>query len=348
MVAGIEKQTFMRTKSVLLCVSLFIGIAILSCGKDEIETPSVPNEKDTTVIVPPKEDIVYVIDTTKKITINEIKFWGDYNMATVSGTWNEIAHGGYSDNQKWVAVGGYSRIATSTDGGTNWSVQSMFGNDPTYAFRGVASNGYRTMIFTSEDGISWSSKSASGDWYDVVYDGHNAAWVAVGTDVIATSTSGSGNYWDTQDLSGNWRGVDEGNGNVVVAGRHGGYWYLAISQPNDTYPAIWYLKQVPDYPTDVQWNGIAYGGNSRWVVVGNGGYIATALNTDNLIDFINSTWTVQVVGGSSNNWMNVVNDYWNNRWIAVGSSGQIAISTDGVNWTTKSVEGTWYGVAIKR
>jgi hypothetical protein len=76
----------MKTKTVLLWVAVcaFIWV-ITSCGKDgvveELPVPE-PEEQDT---------VYYVIDTTKKITINEIKFLEDYNMAAVSGNWYGVA-----------------------------------------------------------------------------------------------------------------------------------------------------------------------------------------------------------------------------------------------------------------
>jgi hypothetical protein len=116
----------MKLKSVLLCVPLFIGITISSCKKDEIETliqyvevRDTINVRDTISV---QDTIyVYIIDTTKKITINEIKFFGDKFMVVGTDTWRGVAYG----NGRWVVVGAGGKIATSTGDGTSWSTQTV-------------------------------------------------------------------------------------------------------------------------------------------------------------------------------------------------------------------------------
>jgi hypothetical protein len=239
----------MRTKSVLLCVPLFIGITISSCGKDEIETPSVPNEKDTTVIVPPKEDIIYVIDTTKKITINEIKFWEDYNMATVSGSWNGVA---YIPYDKFVAVGSNGQFAISTDG-TNWTTQTVGGSqwyDIAYGNGRVMAVGSNGQIAYSTNGTSWTiSAVGSNTWRGVAYG--NSMWVAVGKGSgvadgqIAYSTDGI--FWTTQTVYGpeELRGVAYDNYNHRWIAVGGGGMVFSTDGTSWTYKG-----------GSVDWNGI--------------------------------------------------------------------------------------------
>jgi hypothetical protein len=97
LVAEKEKQTFMKTNLFygIVAVAIFIGV-ITSCGKDDIEIPIREEEQkeqggpDT----PPKKDTVYVIDTTKKTTINEIVYFEeDKYMIVGTGTWQGIAYG---------------------------------------------------------------------------------------------------------------------------------------------------------------------------------------------------------------------------------------------------------------
>jgi hypothetical protein len=47
----------------------------------------------------------------------------------------------------------------------------------------------------------------------------------------------------------------------------------------------------------------------------------------------------------SGEWYGV--DYSNGRWVAESYGGYIATSTGSINWSTQTVSGNWYGVAIK-
>jgi hypothetical protein len=53
LVAGVEKQTFMKLKSVLLWTATFALIwGITSCKKDGVIELPAPDEQDTTTIIP--------------------------------------------------------------------------------------------------------------------------------------------------------------------------------------------------------------------------------------------------------------------------------------------------------
>jgi hypothetical protein len=339
LVAGIEKQTFMRTKSVLLCVSLFIGIAILSCGKDEIKTPSVPNGKDTTVIVPPKEDIIYVIDTTKKTTINEIKFWEDYNMATVSGIWNSVIY----SYGRFIAVGSNGQFAYSADG-TSWTTQTVggsywydvaFGNNLV-----VAVGGNNGQIAYSTNGSSTWNISAVGSnltstaLRGVAYHDVQSMWFAVGNAgrIFFTGASLSLSTWNVQTVgSGQWYDVAFGNNLVVAVGSSGQIAY--------SINGITWTTQTVGSNT---WYSVAYG-NGLWVAVGKGsgvsdGQIAYSTN--------GASWTAQTLYGPEE-LRDVAYDNHNNRWIAVGENG-MAFSTNGTSWTYKGGSVGWNGITIKQ
>jgi hypothetical protein len=165
LVAGKKNNTFMKLKSVLLCVAVCAFIwGIISCGKgnDGIknETEQNQNENDE------GKNTIYVIDTTKKIIINEIICMEEYNTAAVSGDWQSIAYG----NNRWVAVGHRGLITTSTDG-INWATPQQVGgnhyfwNDIGYGYLWIAvghhqssDNSFGHIIATSTDGINWTTQ----------------------------------------------------------------------------------------------------------------------------------------------------------------------------------------------
>jgi hypothetical protein len=329
----------MKSKSVLLCVAvaIFMGV-VTSCKKDRRDY-IIPDEKDTTVIVPPKEDIIYVIDTTKKITINEIKFWEDYNMAAVSGTWQGVAYG----NGLWVAVGQAiggndidGIIGVSTDG-INWTTQRItqaaylqgvaYGNGLWVAVGfGYSGTSSFSCTVTSTDGINWTTQSFSSMGRRIAYG--NNLWITVRSmNGYILKSANNGTSWTPIQLGGtalDWNDVAYGEGRWVIVGKSG-------QTSTSTDGSGWSTLAAG---TD-DWQGVAYG-NGSWVAVGVDGNIATS--TDGL------SWSVQRVG--TDDWNDVA--YGNGLWVAVGRDVWLAISTDGTNWTRMyRSQGYWNGVAIK-
>jgi hypothetical protein len=232
----------MKPKSILLWVSAFaFTFGIISCGKDEVtKIPPVSDGQDTTVIPPKQDTVYYVIDTTKKIEIDEILYLEEYNMAAVSGIWRSAAYG----NGRWVAVGNRGVVATSTNGKT-WSTQIVGGT--------------------------------SSYWDGVAYG--DGRWIAAGKaensegdkGKIAISTNSTS--WSTQDVDipmDVWCGVACGNGRWVMV--DWAYSKIATSTDNGT---SWNIQTV-GFPSG-GWYDVAYG-NGRWIAVSKGGKITTSID----------------------------------------------------------------------
>jgi hypothetical protein len=335
LVAEKEKQTFMKTKTVLLCaaVAMFIG-TVTSCGKDEVKTLTQYVEVRDTINI---RDTIYV-------TINGI-FYSTEDKFMVVGTndWCGVAYG----NGVWVAVGGSGKIATSTDG-TNWSLQTVgSGNWYGAAYkdgRWVAV-GDGAKIFTSTDnGANWTvgyDGSIEDSWNGVAVQ-HNpnkpySVWVAVGSSgqIARTPEDPIFHFAPPQKVgTNNWNSVaTDSNGIWVVVGSGG---QVGISTDNGK---TWTTQTLG---ASVRWYGVAYS-NGVWVAVGSFGQISVSTDGTN--------WTSYALGADHNGLSTIIFNgvaYSNGVWVAVGGSGKIATSTDGTNWSLQTVgSGNWYGVAIK-
>jgi hypothetical protein len=100
----------------IVAVAIFIGV-VACCEKEMDEIVPIQDEQEGQD-TPPKEDMTYVIDTTKKITIDEIIYFEeDKFMVVGTGMWRSVAYG----DGMWVAVGDGGKITTSTDNGTSWT-----------------------------------------------------------------------------------------------------------------------------------------------------------------------------------------------------------------------------------
>jgi hypothetical protein len=120
---GEENQSLMKLKSMFLCIAVCAFIwGITSCGREKegIKNEMEQNQNESNE----GKNNIYVIDTTKKITTNEIVYLEEYNIATVSGDWQSIAYG----NGRWVAVGHRGLITTSTNG-INWTIPQQVGDN---------------------------------------------------------------------------------------------------------------------------------------------------------------------------------------------------------------------------
>ena len=215
---------------------------------------------------------------------------------------NAVAYG----NGKWIAVGGWGKAATSTNG-TTWTAieNNPFGTQNVYSVayannRWIAGGMNGVMRTSTDDGVTWTNVTHPFGYNSInsIAYGNNR-WIAAGAaGKMATSTDGQ-----------TWTDVDVAS---IFTYSYGG---SSAVQTIDT---------------------VAYADN-QWVAAGGGGIMATSTN--------GTTWTA-VTGAPFGTATIQAVAYGNNRWVAVGGSlsGRIAVSSDGSNWT--SVADTSFGNSV--
>ena len=229
------------------------------------------------------------------------------NNSSTNQSINAVAYG----NSKWIAVGGYGKAATSTNG-TTWTEIAMTSPSPfgtqnincvVYANNQWIAGGANGNMGTSTDGTTWTNITNPNPFgtsaiNSIAYG--NNRWIAVGANgKMATSTDGQ-----------NWTDVDVASIFTYTVGSS------STVQPIQT---------------------VAYA-NNQWIAAGGGGIMATSTN--------GTTWTA-VTGNPFGTATIQAVAYGNNRWVAVGGftlglmSSRIAVSSDGRNWT--AVANTTFG-----
>lgn len=231
-------------------------------------------------------------------------------------------------NGKFVTVGAYGTVLTSTDG-VGWTTQTTPITNHLYGV-GFANNTYVAVgtlgkIITSPDGINWTVRSEgqahplTHNLYGVTYG--NGKFVVVGGHGTILTSTDNGVTWDdpfwpyssptanwlyatTYDL-GNTLFVDVGSSGTVLTSTDGTSWNVEVSG------------------TANHLLGVTYG-IGTFVAVGSDGTILTSPNGIN--------WVSQTSGVSE--WLRGVL-YDNGYFVAVGDNGSILTSPDGVNWTLR-------------
>ena len=291
----------------------------------------------------PGTTIEATLDTTTYYSIEpRITFSSTgYSASTVSlsssDDWAGIAYG----NGKWVTVAngitaagsnaaGYSTngttwVATSLPAPATW-IKVAYGNN---TFVAVAASG---QIAYSFDGIAWIAATAPVKTYSSVVYG-NGLWVAVATGGTAISTSADGVTWSAGTLpeGADWSDITYGKGKFVT-----------VSQSDSSTAQTAYSTDGTTWILGSFIGGcraIAYG-NNRFVAI-EGGY-AGANNAFYSFDGI--TWTPVTI--DTQNWQTI--KYFQGTFVAVAESyDKVAVSTDGVNWSYRSLSGTqsWRDIA---
>jgi hypothetical protein len=248
----------------------------------------------------------------------------DYTDTSRGDTYTNTAHISaiaYGNN-RFVAVGGYGKIAYSTDNGITWTAAADSPFPATYA---------------------------NGDWalpyaiYAIAYGG--GKWVAGGLEGKMAYSADNGATWtavtDSAFGESDINAIAYGNKRFVAGGVEG---KMAYSDDGINWTAVADSTFGSDdfLPPDI--NAIAYG-NNRWVAVGEFGAMAYSDDGATWTAVADSAiWEYEYTGsfsmdlsGNTNMLMIGANilaiAYGNKRFVAVAEEGKTAYSDDGVTWT---------------
>lgn len=120
----------------------------------------------------------------------------DWNIINIPVTTN-LNSVAYDSSSRWVAVGNYGIIITSTDNAATWTEVTSPTNrnlkKVVYAEGRWVAVGLGGMIITSTDGTTWTVVTAVNDrnLYNIVYDPRSGSFFAVGDAQILSSASGT-------------------------------------------------------------------------------------------------------------------------------------------------------------
>jgi hypothetical protein len=173
-------------------------------------------------------------------------------------------------NNRFVAVGDWGSILTSTDG-TTWKLKNLNSTQPIhsviYADNRFVAAGDSGFIYTSTDGSVWTRAPVgiAASLTDIIYAGNR--FVAVGYEGIILTSSDGAAWKLTKSGSNNFYSVAYGNGKYIAVG------------PSTIFTSadglIW-SKKYPEINTSL--NSITFGKN-QFVAVGYAGTII-ALKSD--------------------------------------------------------------------
>jgi len=184
----------------------------------------------------------------------------------------------------------------------------------------------------SDDGINWNSADmpSSENWVSVCYGGGMFLAVSTGGDKAAYSTNGTNWTQASMPASGNWRSVCYGNGKFVAVSFgiiNAGSYRMAAYSTNGTN---WTLAA---YNIVAGWESVCYG-NSKFVIVSS--------STGSLRLFASTTVKSNRVAYSSYeiiqaSFMPALTCLLLSNISSGSITGSLAYSTDGNNWTAKSM-----------
>jgi len=261
----------------------------------------------------------------------------------VARVWTNVAYG----NGTYVAVsGGDSSVAATSTDGINWTQQALpytgswrvvFGGGVFVAVNWNSTNTNNSVI-TSTNGSSWTQRTVQNEsaWYDIAYNG--TVFCAVSSSANRAMTSPDGATWTTRSIgSESWSAVSYGNG-------------LFVAVPGLNSQARPWFATSTDGAT---WTSRNIGSSQVWrsVVYGDGLWVAIAENTTTYATSTNGTdWTIRTTLPSASNWQSVA--YGNGQFVLFsfytlnGGGTPVAVSSDGINWTTVSmpVSAGWVNV----
>ncbi|GAB5562308.1 MAG: hypothetical protein SynsKO_39550 [Synoicihabitans sp.] len=262
--------------------------------------------------------------------------WTPVDSAPAQNSWNAVTHG----SGGFVAVNGFGRIATSTDGGRNFSETGNFsGNNVIFddvrygmisAGASSGSNGYLAVgtsgstnyIYESLDGQSWTDVTAN---YGPYFAGTKVRNVGVGAGNSLTIGASNSEFGHA---------IYDGSG-FTAMGKFG-FDAQDIYTSNDGET---YTRTTSDYAFEA--NGGLYTG-SGFLLVGtdrpNPRVAATAMVTD-----FSGTPTINVIAGTTG-YLSAVVDA-NGTYVAVGGSDNFTdmnafSSIDGTSWTRDTHSGS--------
>lgn len=249
-----------------------------------------------------------------------------------SANWSKAAFGASG----WVTVASGSTAAAVSANGTSWTTNTglpasqlwssiAYGNGVYVAVSKTSGTAYAT----STNGSTWTARTSlpSGVYSEVLYAG--GKFVAVGTNIVATSTDGL--TWSAGTIpAGTWGGVTYGNG-VYVAVQS----VSSSTAASSTDGATWTARTLPSAQT---WTDVAYG-NGNFIAVSSTSSAASPISADGV------TWSTTALPTGVNY---AAINYTNGVWVTVASGTATAYtSTDSASWSTRTMpsSATWSGLA---
>jgi hypothetical protein len=197
-----------------------------------------------------------------------------------------------------LIVGHGGNIAKSTDLANGWDVQTKGASD----IRALAERNDGTVYIFCADGEVYSTTSGSY-WISAHTFDHpcvRAAHSGYSNDIMVALTDG------------------------YMGGRRDGYSWSQWQQR--TYPSGVFDAaglRAGEAPANLD--------ATRWVIVGSGGYIATADG-----GYVNPGWLQWTVRGNPFNGSHILAvERGDGLWVAGGADGKLATSSDGINWTLR-------------
>jgi hypothetical protein len=260
--------------------------------------------------------------------------------APIPGEVWKLWSGANSNSVKSIAWGNNMFVATTTNGfvvspdGINWTARASGTiydqalNDITWSGSQFAAIANATMILTSPDGINWTARNAgtSNDLYGIT--GSASGFTAVGYNVVSNSPDGVSWTAVTPPTSGyDLVSVSRVGSKYVAVGEYG----IIVGSSNGTAWSV----DVAATNFDKALTSITYA-RSLYVAVGYYGRIITSTN--------GTDWTERQSGTTTYDLYSVTAS--DSLFVAVGESdnqgGYILVSSDGINWSRRTVPGTGY------
>jgi hypothetical protein len=282
---------------------------------------------------------------TDRITQINVSSWGkNYGNGSTTITLT----GGGSSNQATATPqftdGGISGATIGNTGGSGYtSTPTVTIVDTNAKFVAIASGTTATSFLPSTD-IATAAWTTGGTLPVGFTGGTNAAGIAFGNGVwvvvggtAAAASSTTAVSWVARTLpttTGTWASVSYGAGRFVA---------ISTGAQATAYSAngqSWVLGGT--LPSSTTWSSVAYG-NGRWVAIASGSRsVAYSLNDG--LNWIESTPGLP----SSQSWNTI--KYAQGIFVAIASSSTVcAISTDGINWYSRTMPGSstdWSGLAF--
>ena len=207
---------------------------------------------------------------------------------------------------KWLYGDINTRVAQSIDNGSTWTNFNTWGSSATRNPSIVRYFDSAARYVSCYPNVSQIGVSPSGSF--------NTSWSVIGT-----------------GFTNQTRFVEEGTtGNFLALGGSSTVGQIATSTNLTSWTVRTWITGTP-LPNWAAWNG------TKWVVVANGGNIATS--TDGI------TWTKETSPVAGNLlWVDWSTD--ENQFVAVGDNMIVITSPDGITWTQLSVVGTNFSLTV--
>ena len=229
---------------------------------------------------------------------------------------------GTASSPLYVAVGNSGTILSSTNGAVWTSRTSGTANlqSVTYANNTFVAVGDAGTVISSTDGITWTAGTSgtTDALYDIIYTG--SRFVAVGLSGAVTQSTDLAT-WSASTLTPMSGTPPEMSGVTFSSGR-----YIASAAGG---VVVYSTDDFANFTTGMLSSGSAnldvIFANSLWVIVRNGGEIATSMDGNSFSD---------ATSGTTNNLTNI--NFGRNQFLVVGVSGTVLTSSNGTNWSLQT------------